>query len=354
MTPIPIYVSIEADRPEIFAIAASRRAAAERLGYDADALALLSAQDRVRTLAQALGVHVSLVTLVAQYPDSEMSEHDPVATLGVAMPIDNERSAVWRALASAPTPTLGIQPYLATPPPSTQLRLVPVPRPTPTQPVRAQSVAQRPDVVPIVVPGAATTLSAVSDVTLKQHADSVRLDIRLNGDYSADSKSVEDVGPSEVVRRLRAQPLVLDARAERFPNELLIGYELVVRTRDPSVVRKLVNLTRASYTGTRFTLLTAVANVVGDCHDSMAQAMSASVSQATQQAITAARAEQRTLRSLVLAATYPTGLGDACVADASLSPLDRATDEEIHMPDVSSVPIGASVKLVFRTTVPAH
>lgn len=352
ITPLSARATIAADRPEVFTLAATTLQTGARLGLYPSAIAIVAARDQARALARALGVGTGDVSLVAQYPEFGVSADRTLAIYGVGVCITGESSAAWRRLGqTAPLPKPSPASPAAGPP--TMIAFTPPPSPRP-MPVPTGLIRARPDIVPIDVPEAQTTLTALGDVSIPATADDLRVDVGIDrGARTPDEGAMSGLPDSAAVERLlRAQPLVSDvAVQEERANALPVGYELVVRTWDTVRVRNLIAMIRSQYVRFRPVLKVGVSTVVGDCNALVTRAQEASVQRATQQAWDAASASGRHLRRLVLAAAYPLNTSDSCLPNALPDALDRAGDDHLRMPTERSVKLDVSVKLVFRVSL---
>jgi len=102
---LPLQVTIAADRPEIFVAAESSNRVAEKLGLDASSVSIARAAELASDLAADLGASPGPLTLVATYPDVELSDGSTVVPAGVAVAPLGDIDVGWRSFGRAPTPT---------------------------------------------------------------------------------------------------------------------------------------------------------------------------------------------------------------------------------------------------------
>ncbi len=337
--PPSLSAVVAADRPEIFALVAVKREHCERLGYDCDAVGVVGAARLAQSLARALGVGVSYVSLVALYQDSIWKDHDTLVPVGVAMTMTGEGSASWRRL---PTPTpepSGFVSYGVVHPIGTQNPLV-MNRRTPA-----------PDPVPIDVPDDTSTISALGEVQQTFAADELRLDIKIDSLDSSYSPSPTLPDPRAVAAKLRAQPGVADATGQtdgvgQFP----VIYELLLKTYDMAAVERLVTLLQQAYRPLHIGLKYDTSTAIDTCADDIDHAYAVSAKAAMQQAVDAAHTARRHLRRLVLAVAYPLTSGQACEQGAQIVAPEWIYNDRLELPSDHTVRIDARVRLVFRAS----
>jgi hypothetical protein len=347
IAPLSIRATLAADRPQVFAIAATTKENSERHGLEHDAVALTLARDRANALALQLGVAPGAISLIAQYEPLKWSENRTLIGFGVGLTILDEPSAKWHHMAT-PSPT-------ATP---TIRGLVPFPSPQPV-PVATRfsgtTPSPRPDMVPIEVPEASTTLIAQGDVPTSLVADALRVSIAFErGDRTPDDSHLQNLpDPATIERLLRSQSSVADVAAQTisyapFP----VGYQIIVRAHNAATVKTLIAMIRSKYAPFHAAAKYGVSPVLSDCADWVLKAQATSAQEALRRAASDARQNGRRLRRLLLAAAYPPETGDFCLGSAESNALDWARDDALHLPAdqmARTVSLHVAVKLTFRT-----
>ncbi|HEV2037352.1 MAG TPA: hypothetical protein VGQ96_02005, partial [Candidatus Eremiobacteraceae bacterium] len=336
--PPSLSATIAADRPEIFALVGLRKERCERLGYDCDAVAVVLAARRARSLARSLGVGVRYVSLVALYQDSSWIGHDTLVPLGIAMTMTGETSAAWRRL---PTPT----------PQPSGLVTFGVVRPISTgMPFMMTRRTPAPDPVPIIVPDEASTIVALGDVQKTITVDELRVDIRIDSLESSDSASANLPDPWVVAATLRTQPGVVDAagQADRV-GEFPVVYDMLLKTYNRGTVDRLIAMLRRAYSPLHIGLRYGTSSAISNCDDAIDRAYAASSLSAMKKAVDAAYAGRRQLRRLVLAVAYPPIWAECAKGPQLLAP-EWIYNDRLEWPSDHIVRIDARVKLVFRTS----
>jgi hypothetical protein len=351
LVPPTLRATIEADRPQVYAIAATTREASERHGYAADAVAFLLARDRAQALASQLGMGSETVSIVAQYQPLPWSEYRTLIACGVGMTAIGESSASWHGVSSqssAPaTTTMGAR----TPYPTVSPRAIMVPTPVPAQ-YRRRVPSAPPDLAPIDVPDPSTSLSAQGEVQRPVLADELRVSIAFaRGDRTPDDSRLKNLpNPAMIERLLRSQPVVRDAAVNALSYAPLpVGYQIIVHAHDAALVPNLIATVRSRYAPFHTAVKYGVSTVLSNCSANVIEAQRLSVDQATHRAVDAAVASGRRLRKLVLAAAGPVQTGDFCLEDAQPDAADRARVEALHLPGDQMVTLRVPVTLTFRT-----
>ena len=332
--PPSLSVTIAADRPEIFVLVALKKERCQRFAYDCNALGVIRATQRARSLARALGVGVRYVSLITLYQDSIWVGHDTLVPIGIAMTMTAENSAAWRRL---PTPS---------PRPSGEVS-VGMMLPTPLSSFLRYRRTPAPDPVPIAVADDSTTVIGLGQAAKAFTADELRVDINVDAIDSNQSSGNKVPDPLVVATMLRAQPNVADAAGQaEGVGQLPAAYELLLKTYDRPAVDRLVTKLRKVYEplpiGLRYDTSPAVSNCDSIYTTSVRAAMKAAVDNAHQAG--------RRLRRLLLAVAYPLQTAQQCEQGAQLNANDVATyTNQPQLPTDRTVMVGARVKLIFRT-----
>jgi len=359
VAPLPIRAVVGADRPQVFALSFTTLQESERQGFDPSALALVFARDRARALARQLGVGTGTISLAARYQELSWATDRTLLGFGIAMTMSGEPAAWWHRLA-ATTPA---QARASTPPtPShghieVRPAMMPMfsPRPVPI-PTRRFVGSQGPpttaaDLVPIDVPDAATLIVSEGDVVEMASTDELRVTVAINrGDRTPDDSRLKGLPDSTTLEHeLRALPDVVDvAVQETSYAPLPIGYEIIVRDRNPASVQRLVTTIASRYARFHLVLKFGASVVLSDCREQVLRAQQASVNQAERAAVVAANDQGRRLRRLVLASAYAPVTGDFCALGALPDAVDRARDDALTLPNHRVVTFHVPVKLTFR------
>jgi len=328
------YLTIAADRPEIFALVGLKKERCQRFGYDSEAVGVVRATQRARLLARALGVDIRYLSLVTLYPNNNWEGHDTLVPVGVAMTMTGENSANWRRL---PTPT---------PEPSGHVTsgMMPAPRSSPFAGYRRTPA---PDPVPIVVHDDATTVIGLGQISKTFTADLLRVDVTIDAIDSNQSSGQKVADPLAVAAMLREQPNVADAAGQaEGVGQLPAAYELLLKTYDKAAVNRLVRTLRKVYGALPIEMRYNTSPAISNC-DSV---YTASTRAAMEAAVDNAHQVRRRLRRLLLAVAYPLMAEQQCEQGAQLNAGELATyNDRLQLPTDRTVMIGTRVKLVFRT-----
>ena len=334
--PPSLSVTIAADRPEIFALVGLKKERCERLGYDCEAVAVVLAVQRARLLAHALGVGVRYISLVALYREESWVGQDTIVPLGIGMTMTGETLAAWRRL---PTPT---------PQPSSGFGTIGVfPARSMPMPFMANRRTPAPDPVPIVVPDDATTVTGLGRATQALTADELRVDISVAESDSNSTPSPNLPDPRAVAHLLRTKSEVVDAAGQaQGVGQLPAVYDVLLKTYDRATIDRLVAKIRHAYRAVPIGLRYVTSPAISNCD----RAYAASAQAAMQDALGKALNAQRRLRRLVLAVAYPITGAQQCEPGAQLTAVDWTYNNRLELPPDRTVMVGASVKLVFRTS----
>jgi len=330
-----LSASIGADRPEVFSVVRVQRESCERLGFNCYSVALILACDRARALAQSLGVEVGYISLVAAYVGAKPWPDDPVLPVGVAMTMDGQ-------------PKVRVRPSPSPAPPIGHIMYAPTPNAF-LNSMRGGMFTPPPDIVPIEIPDSTNSLSASADIRQTSYADELRIDVRIDPDpnHSGQVRGLPD--PGELAKKLHTEPLVVDASSQAGqPNALPVGYELLVRTFDPSQLDRLIARIRTSYQHNNIVIHYGATIAMSSCDTKIVHAQAKSAQAAMQNAVDSAYSSNHRLGRLLLAAAYPPNAPSACMQDPTRDPLDQAPGEKLQIPADRSITIDVPVRLVFR------
>jgi hypothetical protein len=350
LAPLSVTATIAADRPQIYAIAATTEQQADRLGYNGYALALVYAAVRARALAHDLGVRTGALSIAAQYASAKWSASETVVSAGPGCTIDGESGASWRrtveALAAAAQPRPGPSPARGYIMPVMVPTTYPSPRAAPSLMRDATTSGAQTDLVPLAVPDNPTLLTVQDADAVEAHADRLLMMIRV------DSSTQNPPGlpaVSSIADALRVQPNVYEVdEQQQAPDALPVGFVIVTST-DTARSARLATLIRSHYARFHPILQYATSPLLDDCATPVEQGQRQSVEQATRKAASTSIQSGRSLRRLVLAALYPPQAGGACDRAAEHDAIDEARDETLHFPTDWTVRVTVPVKMVFRT-----
>ena len=344
LQPTPQWVTVAADRPELFIIGAARENDADALGFRPVALAFASAAEAAREFARDLGVHVNAASLLDEYP---LIEDDPrEQAVGAAFPLTDEDNAVWRRLAMPTTvPAAVLRSGLAGP------TVLPTPIATPTRtppsPSLSSNVTPRPDLVPIEVPQTQTLITGEAERGTDVPADRSRVGIVV----ALRQRSGTMPSGGAVVAMLQAERNVIAAHSipSQNGNPLEAAYEVQVRGIVGNAgAARLRDIVRRAYAFFAPRVVSAQTYGVLDCAALETRARDASVKVATEDAVEQSMRTGRPLRRLLLAAAYPPSFDEgACPGE-----LGNPYNEILNRGSAATLPNSRArvhVRLVFRT-----
>jgi hypothetical protein len=285
LPPLDPQASIAADRPELYETGTISMKAAFSTGLSPYLVAALHARARTRHLAQILRVQPGPESLFAIYP---MGEDSDIRTLGLATTFSGGDARGWSAIRADP----GVKAY------------------------RSDDSRQR-AMVPIAVPDPNTTITEMAGAVAAQPPDALRLGVQLS--YKAPPKTTAaSVSAENVAARLKQLPYVMDVASGAAP-ESGWRYELLLRGADASELAHAFEAIRSAYVALDPSIEFRVDAVSLNCRQLEDRLLKASIRQDWLLAQSDALKTNRTIRKLLLVATFPIGDDqEECLARAEL------------------------------------
>ncbi|HYK52050.1 MAG TPA: hypothetical protein VEV38_00755 [Candidatus Eremiobacteraceae bacterium] len=341
--PLALRPVIEADQTEVFAIAETTEEESERVGLDADAVAVSLARRRASYLATVLGLHEDSVSLVAAYPHQDWTEGARLVPAGVAVKTGGDNENGWRRLA-APLPKQ---------PSQNGITMSESPMPIPRS-LSTYNFTPPPDAQPIDVADASTTIESSAAIPVNASADEFRVEVvaEFSGDPTGYGNppgvpSVEAV-LSTLSEFAPASSIVVEPSGNG--SVLPVGYGFTIRGNDWAQAVRAVGAVRSTFPSAATVWHYAVEPNLGNCSAAIAAGLRASAADDVDSALRSATQSGERLRHLILAAAYLPDTEHVCENSAHDFYTGEVTGTTLAKPANMNVSIYVPVKLVFRTT----
>jgi hypothetical protein len=204
------------------------------------------------------------------------------------------------------------------------------------------------------VPDDSTSIAEVDDATVTQAADEYHIVVaaEYRGDSTGYGTPPGIPDPKIVASRLAsvAPAASIAIVSSRNGDPLPVAFGFTVQSTDWRTVQRIVALVQAFYPTDSINWRFQTAPGLSDCTPSIDAGLRASSAQAVRSAYVAAAQSGRSLRRLVLAASYLPNTNGACENGSHYFQIDSDLAPTLVRPATMSVQVDVRVKLVFRST----